>query len=581
MVSDPTGLSLPHGSAPDAGVAAAQSEAPGLAAQRDAMPAAYRPLSRRAWASIGAAFVALSLAVILFALDKRQHEHALTRRIGSAELQMLGQRIVATSQRASLGDAAAIDQLQLARKQFTARLGSIGAHAPAVFSTTAAAEIARTWHDAEAHIARMLAPSGGGESAEADPAHAERRAVAGEIARAGELLLLQSSRLAAPAADDLGRVLIWSASAAAAAALFLLGFAARTVRNDAMRAAETNREAVAQTRRANQRTQRAILKLLDEISDLAQGDLTVHANIGDEQTGALADAVNFAVTELRRLVGSINAATGELARRCAEAQTITGELLNAAQRESQRVVAANAAVAGIVASIIRVSQRAAESAGVAQVSLAAAAEGRQAVDHAIEGMNRMRERFQVAAKRIKHLGESAQEIFEIVDLISDLSERTNVLALNAAIQAHAGGSAGRGYDRVADEVQALAERSAQATHRIRAIVQTIQADTQDATLAMERSTQEVVDQARLADAAGQSLARIDQVSRKLAVLTDRISTATSEQTEAAESVRSHMSDILRITALSAGAARRSADSSARLAALAAALKQSVAGFKLS
>jgi twitching motility protein PilJ len=235
----------------------------------------------------------------------------------------------------------------------------------------------------------------------------------------------------------------------------------------------------------------------------------------------------------------------------------------------------------MTASIMQVSERAAQSAQVAEQSLAAATQGSGAVRRAIEGMDNIREQIQDTAKRIKRLGESSQEIGEIVDLITDITEQTNVLALNAAIQASSAGSAGRGFTLVAEEVQRLAERSAGATKQIGAIVKTIQADTQDAVSAMELSTQGVVEQTGLADATGQALARIDEVTRHLATLISDISAATKEQTESAARITKTMQDILQITELTTEGTRRTADSTARLASMATQLKQSVAGFKLS
>jgi twitching motility protein PilJ len=230
---------------------------------------------------------------------------------------------------------------------------------------------------------------------------------------------------------------------------------------------------------------------------------------------------------------------------------------------------------------MQVSERAAESARVARTSLAAAAQGSDSVGRSVAGMESIREQMQDTAKRIKRLGESAQEIGEIVDLISDITQRTEVLAVNAAIQANAVGGAGRGFGPVAEEVQRLAARSAQAAQQINTVVKAIQADTQDATSAMERSTERVVEQTGLAYAAGAALARIEQVSRELARLIAAISLATREQRDAAERIHAAMRDILRVTELTTEGTRRSADRSAQLAGLARELEQSVAGFKVS
>ena len=358
------------------------------------------------------------------------------------------------------------------------------------------------------------------------------------------------------------------------AALVCLVLLGKVTLDDARRRARESEQ-------ANQRTQQAILRLLDEMGNLAQGDLTVHAQVTESVTGAIADSINFAVEEMRRLVAGILRATDQVTTATGGAQQITGQLLTAARRQAEEIQETSSAVGQMAQSIGQVSERAAESAQVAGQSLAAASQGAQAVHDAIAGMNSIREQIQDTAKRIKRLGESSQEIGEIVDLISDITEQTNVLALNAAIQATSAGAAGRGFTVVAEEVQRLAERSAEATKQIGAIVKTIQSDTQDAIGAMERSTQGVVDQTRLADAAGQALAKIEDVSRRLAALIEAISLATHEQSAAAARVTGSMKDILGITDLTTDGTRRTADSTAQLAGLAQELRQSVAGFKVS
>ncbi|MPZ46152.1 MAG: methyl-accepting chemotaxis protein [Betaproteobacteria bacterium] len=374
---------------------------------------------------------------------------------------------------------------------------------------------------------------------------------------------------------------IWAALMAAGLAFVCLLWIGKVVLDDAEQRAAENLRNATRDRQANQRTQQAILRLLDEISTLAQGDLTVRASVSDEATGAIADAINYAVGELRRLVAGMNAAATRLAEACAEAQTNSGELLNASQRQSQEIATTSASLAAVTASVMQVSDRAAESTRVAGVSLAAAAEGSGSVRRSVAGMESIRSQMQQTAKRIKRLGESSQEIGEIVDLISDITQRTEVLAVNAAIQANAGSSTGRSFGPVAEEVQRLAARSAQAAQQLNAVVKAIQADTQDATSAMERSTERVVEQTGLAYAAGEALARIEQVSRELARLIAAISLATREQRDASERIHAAMRDILRITELTTDGTRRSADRSAQLAGLARELKQSVAGFKVS
>jgi twitching motility protein PilJ len=231
-------------------------------------------------------------------------------------------------------------------------------------------------------------------------------------------------------------------------------------------------------------------------------------------------------------------------------------------------------------SIDEVSQSAGQSAKVAEQSLAAAEKGAQSVQNQIAGMNEIRAQIQDTSKRIKRLGESSMEIGDIVELIADITEQTNVLALNAAIQAASAGEAGRGFTVVAEEVQRLAERSGEATKQIEAIVQTIQADTQDAVAAMEKSTHGVVEGTKLSDATGQALGEIRRISRELAQLISGISAQTQKQSASVSEVTRGMQDILKITEETTDGTRQTNVSIGQLTRLAAELRSSVAGFKL-
>ena len=330
----------------------------------------------------------------------------------------------------------------------------------------------------------------------------------------------------------------------------------------------------------NKRNQEAILRLLNEMGNLADGDLTVQASVTEDVTGAIADSINFTIEELRTLVKGINSATDQVAKATNDAQAISNRLYEAAQRQNREIQQASASVLQMAQSINEVSQSAAQSARVAQQSLAAAEKGGQAVQNQIAGMNEIRSQIQDTAKRIKRLGESSLEIGEIVELISDITEQTNVLALNAAIQAASAGEAGRGFTVVAEEVQRLAERSGEATKQIDAIVKTIQADTQDAVAAMEKSTVGVVEGTKLSDAAGQALDEIRRVSRELAELIGGISAQTQKQSASVSDVTRGMQGILKITEETTEGTKQTNVSIGQLTKLAAELRSSVAGFKV-
>lgn len=330
----------------------------------------------------------------------------------------------------------------------------------------------------------------------------------------------------------------------------------------------------------SQLNQEAVLKLLDEMGDLADGDLTVKAEVTENITGAIADSINYTIDSLRDLVTEIIRATDQVNRATEQAQETSASLLSAAEEQSKQIDETGEAINNMTRSILHVSSNAGEASQVAQRSLQAAAQGAQAVQNTISGMNEIRAQIQETSKRIKRLGESSQEISEIVELISDITEQTNILALNAAIQAASAGEAGRGFTVVAEEVQRLAERSSEATKQISAIVKTIQTDTNSAVAAMEKSTEGVVDGARLSDAAGQALNEIETVTNNLARLIQAISAATVAQTEVAATVSRNMQQIQNITSQTTEGTKQTAQSVGQLTSLAEELRESVAGFKL-
>jgi len=334
------------------------------------------------------------------------------------------------------------------------------------------------------------------------------------------------------------------------------------------------------TAELNQRNQEAILRLLDEMGSLAEGDLTVKATVTEDITGAIADSVNFAVEALRSLVTTINDTALHVSTSAQETQATAMHLAEAAEHQAQQITSASAAINEIAVSIDEVSKNSAESADVAQRSVQIASKGAGIVRQTIQGMDSIRDQIQETSKRIKRLGESSQEIGSIVELINDIAEQTNILALNAAIQAASAGEAGRGFAVVADEVQRLAERASGATRRIETLVQTIQADTNEAVTSMEQTTFEVVNGARLAEDAGTALGEIEQVSNNLADLIQNISEAARQQSAAATNISATMNVIQEITTQTSVGASQTAESIGNLAQLAADLRRSVADFKL-
>jgi twitching motility protein PilJ len=369
------------------------------------------------------------------------------------------------------------------------------------------------------------------------------------------------------------RVLPYVTVALAVVLFVLLVLLAYTLISDARR--RTN-----EAESTSRRNQEAIMRLLNEMGDLADGDLTVEATVTEDITGAIADSINYTTDALRNLVTSINEASVQVSSASQETQATAMHLAEASDHQAQQITGASTAINEMAVSIENVSKNAEESAAVAQRSLETARHGSETVQRTIKGMDNIRENIQETSKRIKRLGESSQEIGEIVELINDIADQTNILALNAAIQAAMAGEQGRGFAVVADEVQRLAERSSNATKQIEALVKTIQTDTNEAVISMEQSTTNVVSGAKQAEDAGRALDEIDKVSSQLADLIHNISDTSKQQASAASNISDTMNVIQEITTQTSAGTNETATSIGNLAELANELRKSVSGFKL-
>jgi twitching motility protein PilJ len=363
---------------------------------------------------------------------------------------------------------------------------------------------------------------------------------------------------------------------AATVVLVLLWVKLRRVR--AM--AESQNQAVDTQRRESERNQQAILRLLDELSSLADGDLTVQATVTEDITGAIADSINYAVDALRGLVTTINSSAISLDGAARQTQALAQHLAKASGAQSKQIAAATETAGHVASATEEVSGNAERAADVARHSVDVAHKGGEAVRRTIDGMNAIRETIQDTSKRIKRLGESSQEIGNIVELINDIAEQTNILALNASIQASMAGEAGRGFAVVADEVQRLAERAATATKQIEVLVRTIQTDTNEAVVSMERSTTDVVGGALLAENAGAALEEIEQVSNQIASLVQNISASSRQQSGAVQNIARNMQVLKEISAQTADSTSATSVAIAKLAELSAGLRKSAAGFRL-
>jgi twitching motility protein PilJ len=343
---------------------------------------------------------------------------------------------------------------------------------------------------------------------------------------------------------------------------------------------QTTRTRLAEREAKSERDQAAILRLLDEIADLADGDLTVAATVTEDFTGAIADSINYSIDQLRDLVATINLTAVQVAGAAQETQATAMHLAEASEHQAQEIAGASAAINEMAVSIDQVSANASESSAVAERSVAIANKGNEVVQNTIVGMDTIREQIQDTSKRIKRLGESSQEIGDIVSLINDIADQTNILALNAAIQASMAGDAGRGFAVVADEVQRLAERSSAATKQIEALVKTIQTDTNEAVISMEQTTSEVVRGAHLAQDAGVALEEIEKVSKTLAALIQNISNAARQQASSAGHISNTMNVIQEITSQTSSGTTATAKSIGNLAKMASEMRKSVSGFTL-
>jgi twitching motility protein PilJ len=349
----------------------------------------------------------------------------------------------------------------------------------------------------------------------------------------------------------------------------------------AMQLLREARRREADSKAQNEANQQAILRLLDEMGNLADGDLTVTATVTEEVTGAIADSINFTIDALRDLVTTINDTSEKVADSALSTRIRATELAEASEAQAQEIARATSAIKAMTSAIDAMARDAGESAEVASRSVKVAGRGAETVRATIQGMDQIREQIQETAKRIKRLGESSQEIGEIVELIDDIADQTNILALNAAMQAAMAGEAGRGFAVVADEVQRLAERSSNATKQIDALVRTIQADTNEAVSSMEASTAGVVEGAKLAENAGAALQETENVSNYIAEITRRIAESAQRESRQAQQLDATVSVVQEITQHNTTGTRETVASVQALADLAVELQRSVAGFRLS
>jgi twitching motility protein PilJ len=443
----------------------------------------------------------------------------------------------------------------------------------------AAARDAGAPYASDARFTRLMANAATVLRARATPGDAASAAAAQGAASAIAADARALAQAAASGTSAVSTLPAWVPLALLAVGVLLLLGALVTALLMRAGVARQRRAADAQ-RKESDRNQQAILRLLDELSSLADGDLTVQATVTEDITGAIADSINYAVDALRGLVTTINGSAIQLDSATRQTQALSQHLAKASGAQSKQIASATESAASMAGSVEEVSGNAERASDVARHSVEVAHKGGDAVRRTIDGMNTIRETIQETSKRIKRLGESSQEIGNIVELINDIAEQTNILALNASIQSSMAGEAGRGFAVVADEVQRLAERAANATKQIEVLVRTIQTDTNEAVVSMERSTTDVVGGALLAENAGAALEEIEQVSNQIASLVQNISGSARQQTSAAQNIARNMQVLKEISAQTAESTQATSSAIAKLAELSAGLRKSAAGFRL-
>ena len=607
---------------------AREASARSLTAERIAAASGEKPASSTRVPPLAVLFIILGTVTAILMIHQTWRISEVTQQVAvTGELRALSQKIAKSGQMALQGQKQAFDDLDADQRYFEEALkvlgqgGETGNHTLPVLRTDEQQQLLKSVEDDWQVMVREIRLITSKRALlittvpDANPVHLAklmtalkskdflnvRDALAGVIENENDLnqildaksasdgLSTQSEKVLGTlgalsnafidAASITSVLFMWIVGCASAALLVLIIIAKVYSSEVNVRQASIDRQRRLSEEERNH-TQAAILRLMNEMGDLADGDLTIRTTVSEDITGAIADSVNYTIEELAMLVSRINDAAGRVTSATQTAQHTSAELLDATERQSHQIEEAGATAQNMAQQMTASSERALHTAQVARRSLESARKGADAVENTIRGMNAIREKIQETSKRIKRLGESSQEIGEIVELISDITEQTNVLALNAAIQAASAGEAGRGFTVVAEEVQRLAERSAEATKQIAAIVKTIQTDTQDAVGAMENATRDVVEGARLSDAAGQALAEMGQVSMDAAHLIEQISTDTQNQAAEAIRVAESMKDILGITEQTTHGTKQTAESVGQLADLAIELKGSVSGFKV-
>jgi methyl-accepting chemotaxis protein len=330
---------------------------------------------------------------------------------------------------------------------------------------------------------------------------------------------------------------------------------------------------------ANENLQRSITELLNVINQVARGDLSLRGKVTNDALGNVADSINYMLDNFTKVLERVRKAAMEVTACSNNILVAADEMQAGATQQDQEITNTSSAVEELTVSMKQVSNNAEASAEAARRALDAAEQGNRAVRDTLEGMQRIRASVQATAKKIKSLGDRSLEISEIINVINDITEQTNLLALNAAIEAARAGEAGRGFAVVADEVRKLAEHSRSATKDIAALIKAIQAETNEAVVVMEEGTKEVEGGATLADQAGRALDAISSVVRQSAELVQEISLASKQQVRGTEGVAHAMQIISSITRQTSQGTRGTVATVSQLVKLSDQLNEALAQFR--
>jgi methyl-accepting chemotaxis protein len=331
---------------------------------------------------------------------------------------------------------------------------------------------------------------------------------------------------------------------------------------------------------AQQDLQRSVTDFLTIVSQIARGDLTLRGKVTNDALGNVVDSVNYMLDNFARVLERVRKSAIDVASNANEILISSEQMSAGATQQDQEITNTSSAVEELTVSMKQVSNNAEASAEAARRALDAAEQGNRAVRDTLEGMQRIRASVQATAKKIKSLGDRSLEISEIINVINDITEQTNLLALNAAIEAARAGEAGRGFAVVADEVRKLAEHSRTATKDIAALIKAIQAETNEAVVVMEEGTKEVEVGARLADQAGKALEAISSVVRQSAELVQEISLASKQQVRGTEGVANAMQIISNITRQTSQGARSTARTVEHMVKLSEQLNEALSQFRV-